>query len=168
MRRCGLAAAVGAMASVAQATMTLAAGCPPPDLLEVETATGAAALRVEIADTPDTRARGLMFRTELAVDEGMLFLFPDAAPRTFWMKDTPLSLDMLFVAPDGRVCGLLERVPPHTLDPRPSGCDASAVLEVNGGVAADLGVSVGARLRHAAFGTSAAWPCDVARPPATQ
>lgn len=142
-----------------------AAECAP-GIVEVETAGGVAAFSVEIADTPDARARGLMFRAEMPADHGMLFLFEQARPATFWMKNTPLSLDMLFIGADGRLCGLIERAEPFTLDPRPSGCDALAVLEINGGQAEAAGVKLGARLRHPAFGPDAAWPCDVARPPA--
>lgn len=130
-----------------------------PDLVEIEAADRVVAFSVEIADTPATRAQGLMFRDDLALDAGMLFLWPDAAPRVFWMENTPLSLDMLFIDPEGRVCGLVERAEPFTRDPRPSGCDAMAVLEIHGGLAASLGVGVGARLRHPAFGDGAAWPC---------
>jgi uncharacterized membrane protein (UPF0127 family) len=138
----------------------------PADRIEIETPAGVAAFAVEIADTPEARALGLMFRTDLERDAGMLFLFERAGPQTFWMKNTPLSLDMLFIAPDGRVCGLIERATPFSLDPRPSGCDALAVLEVHGGLAAEIGLRIGARTRHAAFGTEAAWPCDAPRPPA--
>jgi uncharacterized membrane protein (UPF0127 family) len=115
---------------------------------------------VEIADTPETRAQGLMFRDDLPRDAGMLFLWPEAAPRVFWMENTPLPLDMLFIDPQGRVCGLVENAEPFTRDPRPSGCDAKAVLEIHGGLADALGVRIGARLRHPAFGDAAAWPCD--------
>jgi uncharacterized membrane protein (UPF0127 family) len=141
------------------------AACPPREIVELETATGVVAFGVEIAETPDQRARGLMFRTEMARDRGMLFLFPDAAPRTFWMKDTPLSLDMLFMAPDGVVCGIVREATPLSLDPRPSGCDASVVLEINGGLSDELGLDVGARVRSVVFGEDAAWPCEIARPP---
>lgn len=133
--------------------------------LRIETAAEPAAFAVEIADTPDERARGLMFRTDLAQDGGMLFLFDRVAPVTFWMKDTPLSLDMIFIDPEGRVCGLIERATPYSLDPRPSGCPTRAVLEVHGGVAERLGLTLGVRVSHPAFGADAAWPCSVARPP---
>jgi uncharacterized membrane protein (UPF0127 family) len=159
-------AVVTAVAAAAIAGGALAQSCPPRETLEIETAAGAAAFTVEIAETPETRAQGLMFRESMAREHGMLFLFPDAAPRTFWMKNTPLSLDMLFVAPDGVICGLIERAEPFTLDPRPSGCDASAVIEINGGLSAELGVTIGARVRSAVFGDAAAWPCAIARPPA--
>jgi uncharacterized membrane protein (UPF0127 family) len=136
-----------------------------PDAIRLETGDGVARFSVEIADTPDTRAQGLMFRTDLARDAGMLFLFEDARPVTFWMKNTPLSLDMIFIGADGVVCGLIERATPHSLVPRPSGCDALAELEVHGGVAEEIDLAIGARVSHPAFGADAAWPCAVARPP---
>jgi uncharacterized membrane protein (UPF0127 family) len=131
-----------------------------PDLVEIEADGRTIAFFVEIADDPEERAQGLMFRRDLPMDAGMLFLWSEAAPRTFWMKNTPLSLDMLFIAEDGRICGLIERAEPMTLDPRPSGCDAIAVLEIHGGLAERYGVEIGARLRHPAFGPGAAWACQ--------
>ena len=155
----------------AVALMLLAAGAAascPVERVEIETATDAVvAFAVEIADTPAARAQGLMRRTDLPRDAGMLFLFEDAAPRAFWMENTPLSLDMLFIGDDGRVCGIVERAVPFTRDPRHSGCDARAVLEIHGGLSESLGLAIGARMRHAAFGEVAAWPCSVARPPAS-
>ncbi len=153
-------------AAVAALLATQAQAACPVDRIEIETTAGVAAFSVEIADTPEARATGLMFRTDLERDAGMLFLFERPAPQTFWMKNTPLSLDMLFIGADGRVCGLIERATPFSLDPRPSGCDALAVLEVHGGLASEVGLRVGARTRHAAFGAEAAWPCDAPRPPA--
>jgi len=156
----GAALAVAVIATGAQAAC-------PGDRVEIETqGGGVVAFSVEIADTAEERARGLMFRTDLAQDAGMLFLFDGAEERAFWMENTPLSLDMLFIGADGRVCGMVERAAPFTRDPRRSGCAASAVLEIHGGLARSLGITVGARLRHAAFGEGAAWPCSVARPPA--
>lgn len=117
------------------------------------------AFRVEIADTPEEQSRGLMFRTDLPRDAGMLFLFPAAERRAFWMRNTPLPLDMLFAGPDGRICGVVAEAAPFTDDLRWSGCAASAVLEINGGLAASLGIAPGAALRHPAFGPGAAAPC---------
>lgn len=130
------------------------------DFVEIRTDTGSVAFTVEIADTEATRARGLMFRTDLPRDEGMLFLFEGEAPRAFWMENTPLPLDMLFFDARGRLCGLVERAEPFTRTPRESGCAAMAVLEINGGLAADLGIRPGAVMRHPAFGEGAAWACQ--------
>lgn len=151
---------------IALAPLSAAGGDCPVDVGAIETtAGGPATFALEIVDTPETRAQGLMFRTDLTADQGMLFLFDDVAPRTFWMKNTPLSLDMLFFDGDGVLCGLIERATPHTLDPRPSGCGARAVLEILGGEAGSRGIVVGSRMRHPAFGADAAWPCGVDEPP---
>jgi uncharacterized membrane protein (UPF0127 family) len=129
------------------------------DVVEIRTASGSVAFSVEIADTEASRARGLMFRTDLPRDAGMLFVFEGAAPRAFWMENTPLPLDMLFFDAAGRLCGLVERAEPFTRTPRESGCAALAVLEINGGLAAELGIRPGAVMRHPAFGPGAAWSC---------
>lgn len=154
-----------AITVVAAASSAQQVTCPV-DRIEIESGAGVAAFAVEIADTPATRERGLMFRTDLPRDAGMLFVFDEIREATFWMKNTPLSLDMLFIAPDGRICGLIERATPYSLDPRPSGCGTRAVLEIHGGLARELGLRIGARTRHAAFGKVAAWPCYQSRPPA--
>jgi uncharacterized membrane protein (UPF0127 family) len=129
-------------------------------LAEIRTETRRLAFSVEIADTPGERARGLMFRQSLPRDAGMLFVFEDAAPRSFWMENTPISLDMLFFDTRGVLCGLVEEAVPFTRTPRRSGCDARLVLEINGGLAAELDIGVGAALRHPAVGSDAAWACD--------
>jgi len=100
-----------------------------------------------------------MFRRELDPDAGMLFLFDRAEPRAFWMRNTPLPLDMLFIGTDGRICGIVAQAEPFSDRPRPSGCPAKAVLEINGGLAARHGMVIGTPLRHPAFGIEAAAPC---------
>jgi uncharacterized membrane protein (UPF0127 family) len=129
------------------------------DFVEIRTQTATVAFTVEIADTDASRARGLMFRTDLPRDAGMLFLFEGEAPRAFWMENTPLPLDMLFFDARGQLCGLVERAEPFTRTPRESGCAAMAVLEINGGLAEELGIRPGAVMRHPAFGEGAAWAC---------
>ena len=129
------------------------------DFVEIRTASGTVAFTVEIADTEAERARGLMFRTDLPRDAGMLFLFDDEAPRAFWMENTPLPLDMLFFDRRGLLCGLVERAEPFTRTPRESGCRALAVLEINGGLASELGIGRGAVIRHPSFGSDAIWQC---------
>ena len=131
-----------------------------PGFVEIRTPRSTVAFAVEIADTDAARARGLMFRRDLPRDAGMLFVFPDVAPRAFWMENTPLPLDMLFFDGEGRLCGLVERAEPFTRTLRESGCAARAVLEINGGLARELGIARGAEMRHPAFGAAAAWPCD--------
>jgi uncharacterized membrane protein (UPF0127 family) len=148
---------VAALAALLPATVDAACA---PDIVEIDAGGRTIAFFVEIADEPQEQAQGLMFRDDLGRDEGMLFLWDSEAPRSFWMKNTPLSLDMVFIDAEGRVCGLVERAEPYTLDPRPSGCAAMAVLEIHGGLSARYGVEIGARVRHPAFGAEAAWPCE--------
>lgn len=128
-------------------------------LAEVTAGDRTVAFAVEIADTPDLRAQGLMFRTDLALDAGMLFVFDQAAPRAFWMRNTPLSLDILFFDARGSLCGLVAEAEPFTDTPRNSGCDAQFVLEIHGGLSARLGIAPGAALRHPAVGPDAVRPC---------
>ncbi len=118
---------------------------------------GGAELRftVELALTRDQQRQGLMFREEMAMDEGMLFLFGRAQPRSFWMRNTLISLDMLFIAPDGRILNIAERTVPETDDSHASAGPASAVLEINGGLSALLGISAGDLVLHDAFETDA-------------
>lgn len=101
------------------------------------------AFKVEVADTPQAQARGLMFRTELGPNEGMVF--PYAAPQmlSFWMKNTPLPLDIIFVGADGRIVNIAAMTTPYSLDSVASTGPATAVLEIPGGRAAQLGIAPG-------------------------
>jgi uncharacterized membrane protein (UPF0127 family) len=99
--------------------------------------------RVELADTPEAQARGLMFRTSLGDNEGMLFPSEVPAPRSFWMKNTPLSLDIIFVGADGRISNIAANTVPYSLDSVPSAGFAIAVLELRAGRAAELGIVPG-------------------------
>ena len=104
---------------------------------------------VEIADTEAAREHGLMERTQMDPDHGMLFVFDDDAPRAFWMKNTKIPLDMLFFDAERRLLSVQHDVPPCTADPCPaysSGAPARYVLELNGGRARALGVTVGDEL----------------------
>lgn len=104
--------------------------------------------RVELANTPEAQARGLMYRTELGDFEGMIF--PSAVPeqRSFWMKNTPLSLDIIFVGPDGRITNIAADTVPYSLQPVSSSGLASAVLELRAGRAAALGIKPGDRVEY--------------------
>jgi uncharacterized membrane protein (UPF0127 family) len=107
---------------------------------------GEHAVAVELARTPAEQQRGLMFRERLDQDAGMLFVFPAAGPHAFWMKNTLIPLDMIFIGDDGTVVGVVERAEPHSLQPR-SGGVSRYVLEVNGGWAAAHGIRKGDRVR---------------------
>ncbi len=138
-------AAAGAAAIVAAAP---APAGPRLPRVELEPRAGPpVTVTVEIADTEERRARGLMFRQHLAQGAGMLFVFPDEAVRTFWMKDTPLPLDMLFIGGDGRLQGCIERAEPFTLTPRSVPQPARYVLEVNAGFCARHRLAPGDRVR---------------------
>lgn len=104
---------------------------------------------VEIADEAGERAKGLMFRPHLAPDSGMLFRFPTESHVAFWMKNTLVSLDILFLRRDGRIARIAKETTPLSLDPIRSGEPVLAVLEVVAGTADRLGLQVGDRVEHA-------------------
>lgn len=107
----------------------------------------APSLRVELALNDQDRAHGLMYRPTLGDDEGMLFSWTDERQRSFWMKNTCLALDMLFIAGDGTISGILENVPPWNESPsRTVPCPAAHVLEVRAGWTRTYGVQPGQRL----------------------
>jgi uncharacterized membrane protein (UPF0127 family) len=124
------------------------------DVLAIETADGKRhRIEVELALTGAQHAQGLMYRRSLAQDAGMLFLYSGAGTLSMWMKNTPVPLDMIFIAPDGRIVDIVERTVPYSLETISSRFPASAVLEVNGGTVAQLGIQPGDRIRHRAFGS---------------
>ena len=98
---------------------------------------------VEVADTPQAQARGMMFRTEMAADEGMLFPSTVPSVRGFWMKNTPLPLDIIFIGTDDRIINIAANTEPYSLQSVYSNGPASAVLELIGGRAAELGIAPG-------------------------
>ncbi|MGZ3248836.1 MAG: DUF192 domain-containing protein [Croceibacterium sp.] len=102
--------------------------------------------RVEMARTMDQQQKGLMFRTAMGPDEGMLFPSDTAEQRSFWMKNTVISLDIVFIGPDHLISNIAANAVPYSLDPINSAGAAIAVLELNGGRAAQLGITPGARV----------------------
>ncbi|MGH6989161.1 MAG: DUF192 domain-containing protein [Stellaceae bacterium] len=121
--------------------------------LVIDTAKGPAHFRVELAMTPAQQEQGLMYRPRLAPDAGMLFDFHDTAPRTFWMKNTLIPLDMLFIAADGRIVDIHEDAVPQSEALIPSARPARAVLELNGGTVDRLGIKIGDMVRSPQLGT---------------
>jgi len=119
--------------------------------LTIETASGPVHYGIEMAEDDAARERGLMFRVELPPDHGMLFDFHDEQPVAFWMKNTLIPLDMLFIRADGRIANIRERTKPGDLSPQPSDGPVRAVLELAGGQAAARGIHPGDRVRHAIF-----------------
>lgn len=96
--------------------------------------------KVEVARTPEEQAKGLMFRKELPADVGMLFPFDPPQVASFWMKNTVIPLDMIFIRPDGTIAHIAANTEPYSLVPVSSGQINSAVLEIAGGRAAELGI----------------------------
>ena len=124
---------------------------PGLEPLTVVTDTGRHSFQVEIADDNAERERGLMFRPPLADDRGMLFQFPDVAERSFWMHNTPNSLDIIYIDPYGRIVSIAERVTPNSDAMIPSNGPASGVLELRAGRADEIGAKPGDRVRHPFF-----------------
>ena len=107
---------------------------------------------VEIADSWETRQRGLMYRRAMDPDHGMLFLFNAPQKARMWMKNTYISLDMLFVDEQGIIRSIAENTVPESLATLSSGVDVIAVLELIGGRTEALGIRPGHRLVHPSFG----------------
>lgn len=123
----------------------------PTEPLEIITSRGNFTFDVEIADLPEERTIGLMNRTELDNRAGMLFVFDTKRIVTMWMKNTLIPLDMVFVNIDGVVASIAERTTPHSLALVSSGVPVDYVLELNGGIAAFIGIKPGDRLIHPLF-----------------
>ena len=115
----------------------------------IRSANGAHRFTAELARTPAEQQTGLMYRRSLAPDHGMLFVFPAAQQLSFWMKNTYIPLDIIFIRPDGRIARVAERTTPLSLDPVASGEPAIAVLEIAGGRAAELGIKAGDQVEWA-------------------
>jgi hypothetical protein len=130
------------------------AASPKHGELVIEAASGAHRFTIELATSPEERARGLMYRQELAADAGMLFLYAADQQITMWMKNTLIPLDMLFIAGDGRILNIAQRTIPGSLAAIPSDGPARGVLEVNGGTAARLGIKPGDKVVYPAFTTN--------------
>ena len=107
---------------------------------------GAVEVSLEVAATPAERERGLMYRTSLADGRGMLFVFDEDRNHSFWMKNTLIPLDMLFIARDGTVVGIHANATPQSTADIAVGMPSRYVLEVPGGWAARHGISAGARV----------------------
>jgi uncharacterized protein len=121
------------------------------ETLQLVTASGTHDFQVEIAKDDATRERGLMYRRFMAADRGMLFEFDRDEPTAFWMKNTYIPLDMVFIARDGRVTNIVANAEPLSERVIPSGGPCVAVLELNGGAAAAIGLRVGDKVSHRFF-----------------
>lgn len=131
------------------------------DVIDIRGPGGVVRFALEIADTPTSRASGLMFREHLDEGAGMLFVFDPPREVAFWMRNTPLPLDLVFIAPSGVVARVGANAVPFSETAIPSGAEVSAVLEINAGLAARFGIVQGAEARHPSFaGAGPVWPCD--------
>jgi uncharacterized membrane protein (UPF0127 family) len=121
------------------------------ETLQIVTATGTHDFHVEIANNEASRAVGLMNRRFMPPDRGMLFEFDREAPEAFWMKNTYIPLDMIFISRTGVVTNVVANAEPLSERPIPSGAPCLAVLELNGGAAAAIGLKIGDTVRHPFF-----------------
>ncbi len=153
--RKGLATAIChgalALALVASSPAAYAAN----DQLTLHTATGEYRFNVEVVDTPETRAQGLMFRTELADDSGMLFDFKEEREVSFWMQNTLIPLDMIFVGSDGIVDTIHVNARPQDPTSIPSEVPVQFVLEIPGGRSVEIGLKPGDKMDHDRVATPA-------------
>ncbi len=123
----------------------------PLEALKIVTASGQYEMMVEIADDEPERERGLMFRPPLADDRGMLFQFPDSAERSFWMRNTPSSLDIIYIDPTGSIVSIAHHATPYSEAPLPSNGAANGVLEVRAGLTEQIGAKPGDKVVHPFF-----------------
>ncbi len=123
----------------------------PLETLSIVTASGEHRFMVEIADDEAERARGLMYRPPLEDDRGMLFQFPAATEQSFWMKNTPSSLDIIYIDPQGRIVSISSHATPYSQTPLPSNGAANGVLELRAGRVDEIGAKPGDQVRHSFF-----------------
>jgi uncharacterized protein len=146
---------------VALAALVFLSGCSPAGQpqsgllrlpIVVDTAHGPVKFTVELANTDESRRIGLMFRKNLGANEGMLFDFRKEQYASFWMKNTVLPLDMLFIKADGTISTIAENAVPYSEEPVPSSEPVQAVLEINGGDARAFGIEAGEKVHAKIFG----------------
>lgn len=160
MRGLRTAGRAAALLLLLAAPAAAAAACRT-DVVELRGPFGQVRFSVELADTPEARARGLMFRERLPSGAGMLFVFDRPGRAVFWMRNTLIPLDMIFADAAGRVTKVHAEAIPGDETPIDGGEGVLLVLEINGGLAARLGIGPGAEMRHPALDpATAAWPCD--------
>jgi len=152
-------AAVGLIASLflaSCASIDAPQAMLPTEMISIDTSAGAHALQVEIAADRESQARGLMYRRQMEPNAGMLFDLHQSAPISFWMKNTYLPLDMVFIRADGTVSSVEPNAIPLSTASIPSQEPVRAVLELNGGRARQLGIKPGDHVHSAIFNNQAA------------
>ncbi|MBK5927067.1 hypothetical protein CCR87_06870 [Rhodobaculum claviforme] len=139
---------------------TAAASCRD-DVVDLRGPWGQARFTVELADTPDSQARGLMHRESLPRGAGMLFVYDSPRRVAFWMRNTLIPLDMIFMDATGTVTRIHHEAIPLDETPIDGGTGVLKVLEINGGLARRFGITRGSEMRHPRLDQdTAAWPCD--------
>ncbi|MFT4717108.1 MAG: uncharacterized membrane protein (UPF0127 family) [Paracoccaceae bacterium] len=131
-----------------------------PDKVALRGSWGQVEFAVAVVDTDETRSQGLMFVQSLPRFAGMLFVYETPRRARFWMKNTLIPLDMIFISPEGVVKTVHSNAIPGDLTSIDGGPGVQVVLEVNGGTAQSLGINVGSEVLHAAFGAQAVWSCE--------
>jgi uncharacterized protein len=134
--------------------LAAAAAAQATQRLEIDTASGAHVFDVEVVRTAAEREHGLMDRRSMPADHGMLFDFQEEQPVVFWMKDTYIPLDMIFVAADGRVVGIKSDAKPMDETLIRSGAPTLGVVELNAGAAEAMGLKIGDRVKNPLFGAT--------------
>jgi len=148
-------AAVAASIWLALGSAALAPDKPlPVTTIVIDTEHGPHTFHVEIAADPASQEKGLMFRKQMAPDDGMLFEFPRPAMEYFWMKNTILPLDIIFIRANGTISSIAPNAVPYSTTTIPSIEPVRAVLELNGGRAAQLGIEPDDVVHHAFFGNA--------------
>ncbi len=150
-------ALLAALALTALAPLAAAQGSAgtPQNLPAITLQAGMHNIRAAVAQTPEQRQTGLMFRREMAQHEGMLFVFEQASPQCFWMKNTPLPLSIAFLADDGTVVNIAD-MQPQVLDSHCSSKPVRYVLEMNQGWFAKRGIKAGSKITGAPFAAATA------------
>lgn len=132
-----------------------------PDVVDLRGPWGQAQFRIETAADAESRAQGLMHRESLPTMAGMLFLYDSPQQLFFWMRNTLIPLDLLFIGVNGEVLSVHADAIPHDESHIVGPKEAIAVLEINGGMAQTLGIKAGSQIRHSFFdGIASSWPCE--------
>ena len=126
----------------------------PKSELTIVSVTGRHRFKVEVAETPEQMAQGLMFRRSLAPDAGMLFDYKQPTAATMWMRNTLIPLDMLFVDTQGKIVNIQQRAVPQSDNVIATAAPVRAVIELNGGTAERLSIAPGDQVVHPIFGNA--------------
>lgn len=147
------------LASCDNESPPISAGADPTRIVSIVAADGTRHdFRVELALTPQQQQQGLMNRTQMDKNAGMLFVFPRVEEKSFWMKNTLIPLDMIFIKKDGQIHKVHDSAKPNDLSSVHSDGPIYAVLEINGGVAKTQGIKAGDRVHHPFFGNALKTP----------